>query len=135
YKITAVLRTFRSENLSIAVGETYPTSNFAQLPESVSVEFMNEFLKKDENYKGTIKDYIAKEIPLGLEMIEHILLKAGISPKLKLNQYNFESIVKIVDEINKAIEYAKSIKISKAIFSITNHTTNTTELNHKQVNF
>lgn len=114
YKITAVLRTFRSDDLSIAVGETYPSSNFAQLPESVSVDYMKDFLKKDENYKGTIKDYIAKGIPLGLEMIEHVLLKAGISTKMKLNQFNFdESLEKLVDEMNKAIEFASSEEVSK----------------------
>lgn len=108
YKIIATLRNYRSEEVQVVVGETYTVQHYHDIPERIDVAYIHSLINKEkENYKGTIKDYLAKEISLGLEMIEHVLVKAGINPKMKLSQYDNAVSEKLVEQLNEAFAFAR----------------------------
>ena len=108
YKISALLRTYKSEDgsMNVSIGETYPTNPQQEL-KLPSSEALEEALK-GANANTVIRDIMAKQFVIGTEMIDHCLVSCGIDGRLKAPQYLSEWTPKLIASFSETLSFAES---------------------------
>ncbi|KAI9314042.1 hypothetical protein BX666DRAFT_2020220 [Dichotomocladium elegans] len=115
YKILAILRVVNSDDVKMAVGETYKIENALPDFQKLDAEKLQAALRK-AGPKDTLKKVLNMASEYGPAMVEHVILQAKLNPNLKVasefdssdDSPSLKALIEAFKEADSMVESTKS---------------------------
>lgn len=107
YKILNILRPRVAGEEKFLVRETYPLDLCKTELPTVDAEKLHEFLSNAKE-NDTLKKVLMPHFEFGSHLLEHLLLRVGISLSTKIKDFNMNDVTTLSESLNSASDFLKT---------------------------